>query len=157
MDSVTRQRAGAQANKGQEAITFQKGLPGLGQHREFNLFPIENNPLFYYLQSINDPDLGLILIDPFPCFPDYSLDLNEQDKKEMELERKEDVLVFTTVTVLGEGKLTTNLSGPIVINAKKRLAKQLIIPDRINEMRTPLPLETGEDRDETLENSQENI
>ncbi len=150
MDSVTRQNAPEQAQKKeQEAIIFQRGLPGLGQNREFNLYPIENNPLFSYLQSVNDPELGLILIDPFPCFPDYSLELNEQDKKEIELERKEDVLVFTTVTVLGEGKLTTNLSGPIVINAGRRLAKQVIIPDRINEMRTPLPFEAGEDTGES--------
>ncbi len=152
MDSVTKQNTGKNTkNKEQEPITFQRGLPGLGENREFTLHPIENNSLFYYLQSVNDPELGLILIDPFPCFPDYSLELNEQDKKELELERKEDVLVFTTVTVLGEGKLTTNLSGPIVINAGRRLAKQVIIPERISEMRTPLPFEAGSDTDESTD------
>lgn len=150
MDSSTKRNEEEMAqSKEQEALTFVRGLPGLGQSREFKLYPIENNPLFYYLQSINDPQLGLIVIDPFPCFPDYSLELNEQDKQEIELERKEDVLVFTTVTVLGKGKLTTNLSGPIVINARRRLAKQIIIPDRINEMRTPLPFETGDDGSES--------
>lgn len=150
MDSVTKQNSEQDTkNKEQGPITFQRGLPGLGEYREFNLFPIENNSLFYYLQSIKDPELGLIVIDPFPCFPDYSLELNEQDKKEIELEHQEDVLVFTTVTVLGEGKLTTNLSGPIVINARRRLAKQVIIPDRINEMRTPLLFETGEESEDT--------
>lgn len=146
MDSVTRQNAEQKLEQQeQDTITFQRGLPGLGQSKEFSLFPIANNPLFYYLQSTSDPELGLILIDPFPCFPDYTLELSDQDKKELELERKEDVLVFTTVTVLGGGKLTTNLSGPIVINARRKLAKQLIIPDRINEMRTPLPFEAGEE------------
>ena len=149
MDSMTRQNSRQAENKEHEAITFQRGLPGLGQHREFSLYPIENNPLFYYLQSVNDPELGLILIDPFPCFPDYCLELHEQDKKEIELERKEDVLVFTTVTVLGEGNMTTNLSGPIVINAARRLAKQVIIPDRINEMRTPLLFEADENTGES--------
>ncbi len=149
-NSITRNAVQQPKSTDQEPIVFQRGLPGLGQYREFKLYPIENNPLFYYLQSVNDPELGLILIDPFPCFPDYSLELNEQDKKEIKLENKEDVLLFTTVTVLGEGKLTTNLSGPIVINAARRLAKQVIIPDRINEMRTPLPFETSEDSGESV-------
>lgn len=150
MDSATKLNQGEKMGYNEkETITFKRGLPGLGQDLEFILFPIENNPLFYYLQSVNEPELGLILIDPFPCFPDYSLELNEQDKKEIEVERKEDILVFTTVTVLGEGKLTTNLSGPIVINATRRLAKQVILPDRIHEMRTPLPIETDEGTTDT--------
>ena len=142
MRSIIKDNTGEQVEaSGREAITFQRGLPGLGESRRFNLYLMENNSLFYYLQSVSEPDLGLILIDPFPCFPDYSLELNEQDKKEIELEKKEDVLVLTTVTVLGEGKLTTNLSAPLVINVRRRLANQIITPERIGEMRSPLPVD----------------
>ncbi len=141
MDSLANLHTREQEEKTEEAIFFRKGLPGLGHNKRFSLHRVEDNPLFYYLQSLDEPEVGLILIDPFPCFPHYAVDLSEQDKKEIELERQEDALVFTTVTVLGEGKLSTNLSAPIVVNVARRLAKQLIIPERIGEMRTPLPLE----------------
>ncbi|MGI5883028.1 MAG: flagellar assembly protein FliW, partial [Dethiobacteria bacterium] len=76
----------------------------------------------------------------FPCFPSYNLELPKSEQEELELEQKEDVLIFTTVTVLGEDEMTTNLAAPIVINAARRIAKQIIIPDKIEQMRTPLPL-----------------
>ncbi|MEW5919781.1 MAG: flagellar assembly protein FliW [Bacillota bacterium] len=156
MDSLTNLHTREHEEKTEEAIIFRRGLPGLGRNKKFSLYMIENNPLFYYLRSVDEPEVGLILIDPFPCFPEYSIELNEQDKKEIELERQEDVLVFTTVTVLGEGKLTTNLSAPVVVNAGRRLAKQVIIPERIGQMRTPLPFEAGEETaEETAEETGE--
>jgi len=79
-------------------------------------------------------------VDPFPCFPDYSLEISDQDKKELQLDQVEDVLVFTTVTLLGESKMTTNLAAPVVVNTRSRLAKQLILPERVEEMRVPLPV-----------------
>ena len=123
-----------------EFIFFKHGLPGLGKSRHFILQLIESNPFFYYLRSVEEEEVGLILVDPFPCFPGYDLEIAEADQKELELENKEDVLVFTTVTVLGENKMTTNLAAPIVINIEKRLANQVILSERIEQMRTPLPL-----------------
>jgi len=104
------------------------------------LQPIDGNPFFYYLRSAEEEEVGLILVDPFPCFPSYNLELPKSEQEELELEQKEDVLIFTTVTVLGEDEMTTNLAAPIVINAARRIAKQIIIPDKIEQMRTPLPL-----------------
>ncbi len=140
--SGTGSAAPGQPGRVDEPVTFQRGLPGLGSSRQFTLHVIAGNPLFYYLQSIEEEDIGLILVDPFPCFPGYSLELSEQDKRELGLEedREEDVLVFTTVTLRDENKMTTNLAAPVVMNSRSRLAKQVIIPDRVEEMRVPLPL-----------------
>lgn len=130
-----------QPQKANEPIFFKRGIPGLGKSRWFTLHLVEGNPFFYYLQSVEDRHTGLFLVDPFPCFPEYILELSPQDIEELEVENKEDVLVFTTVTLLGDGRMTTNLAAPLVINARKKVAKQLIIPERIGEMRTPLPLQ----------------
>ena len=121
-------------------IFFERGLPGLESYREFTLQAIENNPFFYYLQSANEGAVGLILLDPFPCFPGYSLELSAGDKQELQADKKEDLLVLTTVTIAGERGMTTNLAAPLVINLRKGLARQIIIPERLAERRTPVPL-----------------
>ncbi|MGI6307412.1 MAG: flagellar assembly protein FliW [Dethiobacteria bacterium] len=121
-------------------IFFKQGLPGLESYREFTLQVIENNPFFYYLQSAGEEAIGLILLDPFPCFPGYSLKLSTEDKQELQADKKEDLLVLTTVTITGERSMTTNLAAPIVINLRKGLARQIIIPERLAERRTPIPL-----------------
>jgi len=140
--TIFKREAGNPAeNSSSKSILFKRGLPGLGKSRCFILQLIESNPFFYYLKSMEEEEVGLILVDPFPCFSGYDLEIPEADQKELELEKEEDVLVLTTVTVLGENKMTTNLAAPIIINARKRLAKQIILPERIEQMRTPLPLD----------------
>jgi len=124
-----------------QPVTFKKGLPGLDTLRSFTLYNLGEVPFFYYLQSTEDKGIGLILLDPFFAFPGYNLELGEDDRQELEAVRKEDLLVFTTVTVWSEQRLTTNLAAPIVINVRKKLGLQVIIPEKMDRMRTPLPLE----------------
>ena len=124
---------------GLRPVVFKKGLPGLDNSKKFTLHQLEGNPFFYFLHSADEPEVGLILLDPFLLFPDYSVELSEAEREELEVEKREDVFVFTTVTVLDRKRMTTNLAAPIVININKYLARQIIIPERAGETRTPLP------------------
>lgn len=124
----------------QRPIIFKRGLPGLNGCEKFTLHGINDNPFFYYLQSLDEPQIGLILLDPFPLFPEYSFDLGDADKQELQLQAKDDLLVLTTVTVKESKQMTTNLAAPILINCRDRLAKQIIIPEKADQLKTPLPV-----------------
>ncbi len=126
---------------GLRPVIFKKGLPGLDNSKKFTLHQLEDNPFFYFLQSADEQEVGLILLDPFLVFPDYSVELSAAERDELEIEKREDVIVFTTVTVPTRKRMTTNLAAPIVININKNLAKQIVIPERAAEMRTPLPMQ----------------
>ena len=119
-------------------VIFRQGLPGFGSSQKYNLYALEDNPFFYYLESVDEPEMSLVLMDPFSCFTGYSVELTEEDISELEVSRQEDVLVLTTVTFAGEQKMTTNLAAPIVINLKKKLARQVFITEKMDSMRTPL-------------------
>ena len=120
-------------------MSSKKALPGLENSKRFIPHLLEGNPL-YFLQSADEQEVGLILLDPFLLFPDYSVELSTAERDELEIDKREEVLVFTTVTVLERKRMTTNLAAPIIININKRLGKQIIIPERVEEMRTPLPV-----------------
>jgi flagellar assembly factor FliW len=119
-------------------VIFRQGLPGFGSSQKYNLYALEDNPFFYYLESVDEPEMSLVLMDPFSCFTGYSVELTEEDISELEVSRQEDVLVLTTVTFAGEQNMTTNLAAPIVINVKKKLARQVFIAEKMDSMRTPL-------------------
>jgi flagellar assembly factor FliW len=136
-------------------ISFRQGLPGLENYREFNLQAIENNPFFYHLQSTAEKAVGLILIDPFPCFPGYSVELGADEQQELQADKKEDLLVLTTVTIAGEKKITSNLAAPIVINLARGLALQIIIPERLPERRALVPLRRQETENRKQKQGQE--
>lgn len=126
-------------NKGALPLLFKKGIAGLEELHHYNLQALPDNPLFYHLLSTENQTMGFILLDPFPVFPDYSVTLSDGEIAALAVESKDDLLVLTTVNISGEKGLTTNLAAPIVVNLRNNTAMQLIIPEKIRELRTPLP------------------
>lgn len=66
------------------------------------------------------------MVSPFEFRQDYSFELSNEDKEELEI--KEDVAVFSIVTIHSEiTKSTMNLLAPVVINPVKRVGKQVVL------------------------------
>lgn len=121
---------------------FPRGIPGLDTYRRFLVEPVPENRLFAMLISVEDPSLGLILVDPMPFFPGYGVDLLETDRRDLRLKREEDMVVFTTVTVEDNG-LCTNLAAPVLVNVVEKRGKQIILAARTDQMRVPLMVTVG--------------
>jgi flagellar assembly factor FliW len=112
-----------------QKVTFPRGLYGFETLKDYVLLDAEQRP-FFWLQSIDIQEVAFILIDPFLIRPDYELDINDEELKEIGITTPQNVLVFTTVTVPAEGSpITANLQGPIVINKENHLAIQSILTD----------------------------
>lgn len=112
-------------------INFQEGLPGFESEKEFFIIlnEDEDNP-FHWLQSRNSPDLSFVILNPFEIIDDYDILLPETAKSKLKIESEEDVIIYTIVVMPEDiTKTTTNLLGPIVINTKERLAKQVILEE----------------------------
>jgi flagellar assembly factor FliW len=74
--------------------------------------------------------LAFVLINPFDFFPDYDVELTDEQAEILDLEDPEDAVMFTTVTVSREaGKVTTNLAGPIVMNRRTLRMRQIVFQD----------------------------
>ena len=101
-------------------ITFSKGLLGLEEYIKYKIEKIEGNDNFYLLQSCNDSNLAMIVINPFQFVEDYEISLDDNLIKTLDIQKEEDVVIFNTVTLAKEEKdFTTNLVAPIIINIKK--------------------------------------
>lgn len=116
---------------------FPRGIPGLELFRRFYIEPVPGNRLFAMLIAADDPSIGMIMVDPLPFFPNYKVSLQRNDRKELQLKKERDLVIFTTVTVEGE-RLFTNLAAPILVNVAHKRGKQLIVPHRCDDMRVPL-------------------
>lgn len=119
------------------ALHFPLGLPGLERYRRFAVIPLRDNPFFLLLQSEDEPELGLLLVDPFPLFPDYSYTLTDLDRQDLKLDCRKDLLIYTTVSTSSAG-FCTNLAAPLAINAAARLGKQLYLSRYSGQLRVPL-------------------
>lgn len=123
----------------EEVIHFKKGMPGFQNLKKFILFPVEENNLFSILHSIEDNNIGFIVVSPFNVEKDYEIELNDAVLKELNIKEEKDVLVFNTVTLSEDiKKITSNLKAPIVINIEERLGEQIILNDEKYEIKHPL-------------------
>lgn len=114
----------------QEIINFVNGLPGFETIKKFVVLPLEKNSPFAVLQSVEEPEIGFVIVLPFTFKSDYAFDLTEEDKEELSIESSDDLLTYAIVTLKEPfASSTLNLQAPILINHKQKLAKQLVLQD----------------------------
>lgn len=118
-------------------LFFEDGIPGFSHLQFFQLMQEEESPLFH-VQSIEEPDVGFWVVDPFAFFPDYTFTLPEAPKEALRISEDTPMAFFSIVTIRSAEQVTVNLKAPIVINLSNRMAKQVILPEDTYPIRQPL-------------------
>ncbi|WP_022756143.1 flagellar assembly protein FliW [Butyrivibrio fibrisolvens] len=122
-------------------IDFPNGIIGFPDLKRFTLMHDEKESAstIMWLQSIDEPEFALPVMDPLIVCPDYKpmidkngvIELGELDDQEM--------LVLVTVTVPHDlTKMTVNLMGPIIINTKDMKASQNIVDNEEYPVKFPI-------------------
>ncbi|MCG3110424.1 MAG: flagellar assembly protein FliW [Candidatus Manganitrophus sp. SB1] len=123
-----------------QLITFPDGIPGFPNVKRY--FLIENDighPLGW-LQAVEDPELAFVVTDPMLFNPDYKPQVPLEEFKHLEIDGGESLALLVIVNVPQEDplKMTANFMAPLVINAKIRVGKQVILNDTQYSHREPL-------------------
>lgn len=123
----------------EDIITFNKGLFGLDELKEFILLSLEEYEPFKLLQSLENDEIALIATSPYEFFKEYEFELGEDTIKNLKIDSPEQVNVITTVTLNSDvEKITTNLQGPIIINTSNNLGEQIILDNPKYKVKNPL-------------------
>lgn len=120
-------------------ITFKKEIPGFDGLKKFILVDLEEYEPFKLLHSLENENIGFILISPFEVCKDYCVDLNDNTVKALEIKDAAEVILLTTVTLDSDPKkITTNLRAPIAINNSNKLGEQIILENDKYKIKYPL-------------------
>lgn len=115
-------------------ITFKREILGFPRAKRFVLLPHRESSPFYWLQCLDQPDLAFVVVNPGIFVMDYSFDLPDDIQEELLIKGTGDVAILVIVTIergKEASRITANLLGPIVINARLRLAGQVVLnPNR---------------------------
>jgi flagellar assembly factor FliW len=101
----------------EEVIEFPRGLVGLGG---LNYTLLNRNPGtdFRWLHCVEDPALALPVVPPERFFPDFTLELSDEDRAEAGIEDLSRATVYVTVRAdPNPFEITANLRAPLVILA----------------------------------------
>ena len=109
-------------------LTFADGLPGFADARQFTLVDGRDEGVLYWLQSMEDPALAFLCAVPWVFFPDYAPELSDDDQEALGLEKADDAMVLSILSVHREQQsITANLLGPIVVNQLTRQGRQVVL------------------------------
>lgn len=120
-------------------LSFPDGLLGFPDARRFALVDSHDTGTYFWLQSVDDPALAFLTVAPWAFFPDYEPDIPRMDEEALGLASPADVMVLCILTVQREHKMiTANLLGPLVINSRSRVGRQVVLADSGYPVRAPL-------------------
>ncbi len=109
-------------------VQFPEGLLGFEHIKSFRLFePQEGYPL-KFLQSVEEPDIAFTCIDVASIQPEYEVALSDDEAATLALEEPNDAMVVALVVIPKDPRqMTANLAGPLVINCKTRIGRQIVL------------------------------
>ena len=107
----------------------------------FALIQTGEENYFFWLQSVDEPNLAFVVADPGIFFKGYEVPLRDETRQDLQLGDEEGAEAFLQVFVIcnkvGEW-LTGNLLGPLVVNAQNRLGQQVVLTEKKWTTRQPL-------------------
>jgi flagellar assembly factor FliW len=109
-------------------ITMERPILGFESLSRFCLIERDDLTPFYWMQSIQDPSVAFLVVNPRVFFPDYRIEVNSKEIAELNVAQVQSVETYVVVTLHEDAEqITANLQGPILINTENNLAKQLVL------------------------------
>lgn len=112
-----------------DVVNFSEGLVGLRDYRQFVIVGHRPGSPFRWLQSLEDPDFAMLIVEPTAYAADYSPAIPESDLTAVDLSADDPRITFVTASIpAGNPKeMTLNLAGPIIVNPANREGVQVVL------------------------------
>lgn len=126
-----------------QLVSIDGGLLGFPDATDFVRLPVDDAEGWLWLQSTTDTDLAFLVISAFRFFPEYDIELPDSDVNSLELDDAADADVLALVTIRytedgGVASVTANLLGPLVINRRTGVGRQVVLSDSRHSTREPV-------------------
>ncbi|HIJ78455.1 MAG: flagellar assembly protein FliW [Desulfobulbaceae bacterium] len=128
MLTVSTSRFGELTVSPDKVIHMTSPFLGFPDSKNFMLKPHGKESPFMWLQSLETPTLAFVVIQAAIIAQEYAPHIPNYVKQELKASKDDqlEILLILTVPKNDLKKITANLLGPLVINTKQRLAKQVL-------------------------------
>ncbi|MFH1140013.1 MAG: flagellar assembly protein FliW [Pseudomonadota bacterium] len=116
----------------ESVISIPGGLIGFPDQERYLILRHNPQSPFFWFQAVDRPDLAFVIVDPTVFKPDFDAPLPKALLLGLKASSPQEINTFVIVTI-PPGKpeaMTANLLGPVVINTKTKLARQLVLDER---------------------------
>ncbi|HBT50975.1 MAG TPA: flagellar assembly protein FliW [Petrotoga sp.] len=112
----------------ERTITFEYGIPGFEDLKQFVLLEPEDTYPIMWLASLEDKNVAFPVTFPQLIRSDYQFTLPQDLTEYLELDKPEDAIILSILTIPEkEDEITINLAAPIIISQKNHKGVQYLI------------------------------
>ena len=112
--------------EGRDIIRLPFGLLGFEHVKQYILLANPAEEPFLWLQMLDDAKRAFLVVPPERLLADYQPDISDDEVEFLGLADPADAFLLNIVTLCGNGQATVNLKGPVVINRRTLIGKQVI-------------------------------
>ncbi|MCS6287572.1 MAG: flagellar assembly protein FliW [Nitrospira sp.] len=112
-------------------LVFPSGILGFPEWSKYVLLDHDTEAPFKWLQCVEEPQLAFVILDPAFFRPDYQIEVSLDALIEIQKQDSDELSVVTILTIPSDDPtaVTANLRGPLVMNHRTRLCKQLVLSE----------------------------
>lgn len=111
-------------------LVLPYGLIGFGDYRRAELVYLPDHLPFLWMKLHSGTDeLHFIVIEPGGIVPGYEPEIFDSDAEQLDLRDPAEAMILNIVTLKRQNPVeaTANLIGPLVVNRRTRIGRQLVI------------------------------
>jgi len=111
-------------------IELPQGLVGFAHYKRAELLYLPDHLPFLWMKLHSEADnLHFIVIEPGGIVPGYEPEIFDADAEQLDLRAPAEAMILNIVTLRRQDPVeaTANLIGPLVVNRRTRIGRQLVI------------------------------
>ena len=110
-------------------ILLPQGIIGFGAYKRAELLYLPDHLPFLWMNLHGTETLHFIVIEPGGIVPGYEPELFDEDALQLDLRSPAEAMILNIVTLKRQQPVeaTVNLIGPLVVNRRTRIGRQLVI------------------------------
>ncbi|MCB1153160.1 MAG: flagellar assembly protein FliW [Deltaproteobacteria bacterium] len=128
----------------EKGISISGGLLGFPESTRYLMLDHDQDSPFKWLQSMDEGEVAFVVTDPLVFFPEYQVQIRKDELAGLQIEDGDTPMVFVILSLAAEPEnMTANLQGPIIINARTRIGRQVVLKDSEYKTKHPLFAQTA--------------
>ena len=112
-------------------LTFPSGVLGFPDWTRYVMLDHDTDAPFKWLHCAEEASLAFVIIDPVLFNPNYQVTISPEARFEVEGSETDELCFAVILTIPSDdpSAVTANLRGPLLMNPRTRLCKQLVLSE----------------------------
>ena len=129
--NVASTRFGIMTVPAEKVLTFPSGVLGFPEWTRYVMLDHDTDAPFKWLHCVEDASLAFVVVDPAVFHRNYQIEISTEARLEVEGSETDELSLVVILTIPSDdpSAVTANLRGPLLMNPRTRLCKQLVLAE----------------------------